>query len=75
MRSGFSFIARIPGPYFLTVVFIAIASGVGGAMMTGAASIDVPVVSMIARSVAALYGPLVAMRMLGLLMEEHAEEL
>ncbi len=73
--AGLSFIARIPGPYAVTVVFLAVAAGVCVGMMAAAAALDVPVLGVVARSVAALYGPLVAMRMLGLLMAEHAEEL
>jgi hypothetical protein len=44
-------------------------------MSTIAGIIEVPVVGVVARSVAALCAPLVAMRMLGLLMQENAEEL
>lgn len=73
--AGIAFITRIPGPYFITLAFVAIAAGVGAGMMAGAATIELPIVSIVVRSVASLYGPLVAMRMLGLLIEEHAEEL
>jgi hypothetical protein len=73
--AGISFIARIPGPYAITVAFLAVAVGAGVGMTATAAELDVPVIGIVARSIAALYAPLVAMRMLGLLMEEHAEEL
>ena len=73
--AGFAFIARIPGPYFLTLGFLAIAAALGGGMLAAATRIEVPIVGIVARSIASLYAPIVAMRMLGLLMEEHAEEL
>lgn len=73
--AGVSFIARIPGPYFVTLAFLSLAVAAGAGMLATANAIEVPVVGLIARSIAALYAPLVAMRMLGLLMEEHAEEL
>lgn len=71
--AGLKLIARIPGAYFLTVFFVAIAIGVGAAMLRVAMMIEVPIAGVLARSVASLYGPVVAMRMLGLLVNENAE--
>ncbi len=73
--AGFRLIARIPGSYFLTVFFVGIAMAVGGATIRAALLLDVPVLGAVARSVASLYGPIVAMRMLGLLVQENAESL
>ena len=73
--AGFKLIARIPGAYFLTVFFVAVALSLGAATMYVAARIDVPVVGAVVRSIAALFGPVVAMRMLGLLVAENAEQL
>jgi len=73
--AGFKLIARIPGAYFSTVFFVAVALSVGGAMIYVATLLDVPLVGAVARSIASLYGPVVAMRMLGLLVHENAEQL
>ena len=73
--AGVTFISRIPGPYAITLAFLSLAVAAGAGMLTTAAAIDIPIVGLIARSIASLYAPLVGMRMLGLLMEEHAEEL
>lgn len=71
--AGFKLIARIPGAYFLTVFFVAIAIGVGAGMFRVAMMVDVPILGVVVRSIASLYGPVVAMRMLGLLVNENAE--
>lgn len=73
--AGVQLIARIPGAYVLTVFFVVVALAIGAAMMRAAVMIDVPIVGSVARSVAGLYGPVVAMRMLGLLVAENAEVL
>jgi hypothetical protein len=73
--AGLALIALIPGPYAVTVAFLAVAVAAGAGMVVAASSLDNLFVAAIARSVAQLYAPLVAMRMLGLLLNEHAEEL
>ncbi|MBX3188624.1 MAG: hypothetical protein KF819_16525 [Labilithrix sp.] len=73
--AGIALIGKIPGAYVLTVFFVAIALGVGGGMLRAAAAIEVPLLGAIVRSVAALYAPVVAMRLLGLLLAENAEHL
>jgi hypothetical protein len=73
--AGVQLIARVPGPYFVTVFFVGVAAAIGGLMTSGASMVAVPLLGGLLRSVAALYAPVVAMRMLGLLVEENAEAL
>lgn len=60
---------------YATLAFLSLAVAAGAGMLTTASAIDIPIVGLIARSTSSLYAPLVGMRMLRLLMEEHAEEL
>jgi hypothetical protein len=70
-------IARIPGPYFLTLAFLGVTAVVGGALVWGAARVlfGVPLVGgLLVRAVGLV--PLVVMaRQLGVLVDEHREEL
>jgi hypothetical protein len=73
--AGLGLIVKIPGPYFVTLFFVTFALGVGGGMLRAAAEIEIPLLGGIVQSLAALYAPVVAMRMLGLLVEENSEHL
>jgi hypothetical protein len=73
--AGVALIALIPGPYAVTVAFLAVAVGVGVGVVVAVSSLDSVIVTALVRGIVQLYVPLVAMRMLGLLVNEHAEDL
>jgi len=75
VAAGVGFIARLPAAYLLTSAFSLVAMALGALLYRGAIGVTVPVLGGLLRGVAMIYGPMVAMRMLGLLVEEHAEEL
>ncbi len=70
-----SLVFRIPGPYFVTVFFLALTVSGGGALHRTAAEIETPFVGLFLGRVIELYTATVVMRMLGLLVYEHREEL
>jgi hypothetical protein len=75
---GARIIARIPGPYLLTLGFLLLSLLVGAVLGYVAhlvASIPVPVVTALCARAINLFAPLVMARQLGLLVREHGEEL
>jgi DNA-directed RNA polymerase subunit RPC12/RpoP len=87
-ESGFLFnpigavgiVRRIPGPYLVLVVCLALVAllGAGVAMVATAlqaALTMIPVLPRLVASTLGLYAPFTAARMLGLLVREHVEEL
>lgn len=70
-------IFRIPGAYFLTLVFLLLAATLGGAVVYGASLVlgSIPILGALVLRVIGLYAPVVMGRQLGLLMREHGEEL
>jgi hypothetical protein len=68
-------IARIPGPYALTLVFLSLAAIAGGVALKLGDVVDVPFVGELVRRVLGLYSALVMARVLGLLVCEQREAL
>lgn len=75
---GLGLIRRIPGPYFLTVLFLVVALSTHGLVRIAVHEISSelgPFVAVFAAPVLGMYPSIVCARMLGLLVREHAEEL
>lgn len=70
-------IARIPGPYFLTLGFLLVALVLGACVVYLTALLlgGVPILGGLALRVFGLYAPVVMARQLGVLVHEHREEL
>jgi hypothetical protein len=70
-------IARIPGPYLLTLGFLLVALVLGFAVVYLTALLvgGIPIVGALALRVFGLYAPVVMARQLGVLVYEHREEL
>lgn len=70
-------IARIPGPYLLTLGFLLVALVLGYAVvyLTALTLGQVPILGGLALRVFGLYAPVVMARQLGVLVHEHSEEL
>lgn len=75
---GLALIRRIPGPYFLTVLFLVVALSTHGLVRIAVHEIGAelgPFIAAFAAPVLGMYPSIVCARMLGLLVREHTEEL
>jgi len=77
---GLRLIARIPGPYFVTLAFLLVAAVSTWLMLAALVALDrmlsaIPFLPVLVSTVLILIGPVVMARLLGLLMREYKDDL